>query len=169
MKSRMNREVHVRICQSLAGMFRWATRLRGRLGNWPFYLESFLKIDFKIDQQQASKGNQMDYFIKGIKNYAVFSGRAGRKDYWMFFLIYFLLYVVLAIIDHFLGIRLLSSIFGLFMFIPSISYAARRLHDIGRTGWWQLITVIPLIGLIVLIVFLAQKGNDEDNQYGVVL
>ncbi len=108
----------------------------------------------------------MEYFIGAIKQYATFSGRARRKEYWMFFLFYMIFYIILAVIDGVLGTMFLSIIFSLALLIPSISIAARRLHDTGRTGWWQLIVLIPLIGVIVLIVFLAQSSGDE-NKYGV--
>ena len=108
----------------------------------------------------------MEYFIKGIKEYVNFSARAGRKDYWMFVLIYSVIYVALNLVDMYLGTIWLASIFSLFMFIPSVSYAARRLHDTGRSGWWQLLYLIPLIGLIIVIVFLAQKSDEGQNTYG---
>lgn len=103
----------------------------------------------------------MDYFIGALKKYADFTGRARRKEYWMFILVY----MVIAIILGFVGSEIISALFGLAMLIPSISIAARRLHDTGRTGWWQLISLIPLIGFIVLLVFLVQDSLD-DNQYG---
>jgi uncharacterized membrane protein YhaH (DUF805 family) len=108
----------------------------------------------------------MEHFLNAFKNYANFSGRARRKEYWMFFLIYSLLYVGLSLIDGLLGSAWLSSIFSLVLLIPSISYAARRLHDTGRSGWWQLLYLIPLIGIIVVIVFLAQDSHEE-NEYGI--
>jgi uncharacterized membrane protein YhaH (DUF805 family) len=107
----------------------------------------------------------MDYFIGALKKYADFTGRARRKEYWMFYLIYMILIVVISILDAVIGAGFLSAIFTLGMLVPSISIAARRLHDIGRSGWWQLIAFIPLIGLIILIVFLAQDGHDA-NEYG---
>jgi uncharacterized membrane protein YhaH (DUF805 family) len=108
----------------------------------------------------------MEYFIGAIKQYATFSGRASRKEYWMFYLFYIIFYIILAVIDRALGTVLFSTIFFLALLIPNISIATRRLHDTGRSGWWQLILFIPLIGLIVLIVFLVQDSGDE-NQYGV--
>ncbi|MGF1766254.1 DUF805 domain-containing protein [Enterovibrio makurazakiensis] len=108
----------------------------------------------------------MGYFIMALKNYAVFTGRARRKEYWMFMLFYLIFSIVLAILDGVLGIGVLSLILSLGMFIPSISIAARRLHDTGRSGWWQLIALIPLVGAIILIVFLVQDSR-EDNEYGV--
>ncbi|NQZ89814.1 MAG: DUF805 domain-containing protein [Colwellia sp.] len=104
----------------------------------------------------------MEYFIGALKKYADFTGRARRKEYWMFVLIYTVINIVLAV----LGLDIISIIFGLALFVPSISIAARRLHDTGRSGWWQLILLIPLIGFIILIVFLAQDSHDA-NDYGV--
>ncbi len=103
----------------------------------------------------------MDYFIDALKKYADFNGRSSRKDYWMFILVYLIVNIILAV----LGMDVISGIVGLALLIPSISIAARRLHDTGRTGWWQLIALIPIVGLIILIVFLAQDGHDT-NDYG---
>lgn len=107
----------------------------------------------------------MEYFIAAFKQYATFTGRTTRKEYWMFILFYLIFSVVLAIVDGVLGIQLLGLIFSLALLVPSIAIAARRLHDTGRTGWWQLIVLIPLIGFIVLIVFLCMDST-EANQYG---
>ncbi len=103
----------------------------------------------------------MDYFIGALKQYADFTGRARRKEYWMFILIYMIINIILAV----LGLEAISMIVGLVLLIPSISIATRRLHDTGRTGWWQLIVLVPLIGIIVLIVFLIQDSHDA-NDYG---
>jgi len=107
----------------------------------------------------------MEHFIGAFKRYADFSGRATRTQYWMFVLFYLISYVVLAVIDINVGTKVLAIIFGLVAFFPSIGVAARRLHDTGRSGWWQLIGLIPIIGAIVLIVFLVQDSH-ADNQYG---
>lgn len=103
----------------------------------------------------------MEHFIGALKKYADFTGRARRQEYWMFILVYMIINIVLS----FLGLDIVSGIVGLGLLIPSLSIAARRLHDTGRSGWWQLIVLIPLIGLIVLIIFLAQDSHDE-NDYG---
>lgn len=103
----------------------------------------------------------MDFFIDALKQYANFNDRARRKEYWMFILVYMIINIVLAV----LGLDMISMLVGLVLLIPSISIAARRLHDTGRTGWWQLIVLIPIIGIIVLIVFLVQDSHDE-NEYG---
>jgi uncharacterized membrane protein YhaH (DUF805 family) len=103
----------------------------------------------------------MDYFTDALKKYADFTGRTRRKEYWMFILIYLIINIVLAV----LGLDIISMLVGLALLVPSISIAARRLHDTGRTGWWQLIALIPIVGFIILIVFLAQDGH-ETNDYG---
>ncbi|WP_351077464.1 DUF805 domain-containing protein [Shewanella sp. CAL98-MNA-CIBAN-0140] len=103
----------------------------------------------------------MDYFIGALKKYADFTGRARRKEYWMFILVYMIINIVFAVI----GLDTISAIVSLALLVPSLSIAARRLHDTGRSGWWQLILLIPIIGLIVLIVFLAQDSHDA-NDYG---
>lgn len=108
----------------------------------------------------------MEYFTDAFKKFADFSGRATRTQYWMFILIYMIIYFVLALIDAFvLGVPVLSAILSLAAIIPSLSIAARRLHDIGRTGWWLLISLVPLIGVIVLLVFFVMD-SDGDNEYG---
>lgn len=107
----------------------------------------------------------MEHFIDAFKKYADFSGRATRTQYWMFILIYMIIYTVLSVIDAALQSMVLALIYAVVMLVPSISIAARRLHDTSRTGWWQLIGLIPLIGLIVMIVFLVQDSHDA-NAYG---
>src|SRR5690554_1127284 len=107
----------------------------------------------------------MEYFVGALKKYADFNGRAQRKEYWMYVLFYMIFYVALSIVDSLIGTMLFSSVYSLALFVPSISIAARRLHDTGRSGWWQLIALIPLIGSIVLIVFLVQDSQ-ADNEYG---
>jgi len=107
----------------------------------------------------------MEHFIDAFRKYADFTGRANRTQYWMYILFYVISYLVLTVIDAALGVLLLSLIYSLIMFVPSISIAARRLHDTGRSGWWQLLALIPLLGTIILIFFLVQASADE-NEYG---
>ncbi|HDM8144704.1 TPA: DUF805 domain-containing protein [Vibrio harveyi] len=108
----------------------------------------------------------MDWYLAVLKKYAVFNGRARRKEYWMFFLFNLIFSFVLGFIDGILGTVFIGTIYGLVVLIPGIAVMVRRLHDIGRTGWWVLIGLIPLIGLIVLIVFAATDGNKGSNEYG---
>lgn len=107
----------------------------------------------------------MEYFTNALKKYADFSGRATRQEYWMYILFYMVFYIVLAMVGGVLGLSILTTVFSLGLLVPTISLAARRLHDTGRTGWWQLLSLVPIVGSIVLIVFLVQDSHD-DNPYG---
>ena len=113
----------------------------------------------------------MQWFTDVIKKYAVFSGRARRKELWMYALFYFIVAICLAIVDRLLGLEvangsgILSSIYWLALLVPSLAVQARRLHDTGRSPLWLLLW-LTCIGVIVLSVFWAQEGNPGDNQYG---
>tara|TARA_B100002049_G_scaffold184374_1_gene141386 strand:+ start:8067 stop:8408 length:342 start_codon:yes stop_codon:yes gene_type:complete len=107
----------------------------------------------------------MNYFLDGVKRYVDFSGRARRKEFWMYFLFYTIFYFVAAIIEELTGNPFITVIYALVLLLPTLSIGARRLHDIGRTGWWQLLNIIPLVGFIVLIVFFVQDSK-PDNKYG---
>ena len=107
----------------------------------------------------------MDWFLLALKNYATFTGRSRRKEYWMFVLFYVLILLGLSLVDGLLGTGFFGAIFVLGMVIPSIAAAVRRLHDTGRSGWWMLIGFIPLVGL-VLIYFLVLDSDPGDNAYG---
>lgn len=91
-----------------------------------------------------------------FSKYADFSGRASRSEYWWFVLFILLVSAATSLISP-----MLSGLFTLATLLPSIAAATRRLHDTQRTGWWQLIVLVPLVGLIVLLVFLAQEGKPE--------
>ncbi len=115
----------------------------------------------------------MNWFLLVLKKYAVFSGRAQRAEYWYFILFYVLILIGLSMIDGTTGtfdpetgMGLLSGLFSLATFIPSIAVGVRRLHDTGRSGWWLLISFIPLIGAIVLIIFFVQDSASGENAYG---
>ena len=109
----------------------------------------------------------MKWYLDVLKKYAVFSGRARRKEFWMFTLINFIIIVVLSVIDGLVGSPgIICLIYNLAVLIPCIAVTFRRLHDTGRTGWWILISLIPLIGAIVLLVFTVQDSKPGENQYG---
>ena len=115
----------------------------------------------------------MNWYLEVLKKYAVFGGRARRKEYWFFVLFNFIFAVVLAFIDGMIGtfnaetgFGVLSGIYGLAVFIPGIAVTIRRLHDTDRSGWWLLICFIPLIGAIWLLVLLVIDGTSGQNQYG---
>jgi uncharacterized membrane protein YhaH (DUF805 family) len=93
-----------------------------------------------------------------LNKYVDFSGRAGRPEYWWFALFVFLGNFVLSYVSFWL-----SLLFVLGMLLPQLAAATRRLHDTGRSGWWQLIGLVPVIGWIVLIVFLAQESSSESE------
>lgn len=99
-----------------------------------------------------------------MQKYAKFDGRASRPEFWWFFLFYFVASLVLGVLDGVLGVQLLQTVFGLAMLIPSLAVGARRLHDIGKSGWWQLIS-LTIIGILLLIYWWAQPATGE-NQYG---
>lgn len=108
----------------------------------------------------------LDWFMKVVRNYAGFSGRAQRVEYWYYALVYFLISIALEIVDSLIGFGLLGALFALALLVPSLAVGVRRLHDIGRSGWWLLIGLIPVIGWIVLIVFAVQDSQPGDNEYG---
>ncbi|MDP0589551.1 MAG: DUF805 domain-containing protein [Candidatus Endonucleobacter bathymodioli] len=107
----------------------------------------------------------MKYFLYGFKKCTDFSSRTPRKEYWIFMFFSFLLGLILESIDYSVGTGSFSLMFQVAIFLPAISMTARRLHDTGRTGWWQLIALIPLLGLIILLIFLIQGSHDR-NSYG---
>lgn len=117
----------------------------------------------------------MEYYKEVIKKYAVFKGRARRKEYWMFGLFNFIISIGLTIIGYTLGltigsgdnkVEILSTIYTLFVLIPSLAVSIRRLHDTNRSGWWLLIALIPIVGAIVLIVFALLDSTPGHNKYG---
>ena len=102
-----------------------------------------------------------------FSKYAVFSGRAGRPEFWWFALFNVIASFVLAFVDSlFFGREVLGIIYGLGVLLPGLGVAIRRLHDIDRSGWWILVGLIPLIGWIVLLIWYIRPGTPGPNQYG---
>jgi uncharacterized membrane protein YhaH (DUF805 family) len=109
----------------------------------------------------------MDWYIAAVKRYAEFSGRSRRREYWMFSLINFGIALAIGVVARFAPIVVvLSVIYSLGVLIPGIAVGIRRLHDTGRSGWWTFIVLIPLVGVIMLLVFLCQDSAPGDNEYG---
>ncbi|EGU43156.1 hypothetical protein VII00023_18349 [Vibrio ichthyoenteri ATCC 700023] len=108
----------------------------------------------------------MEWYLAVLKKYAVFSGRSRRKEYWMFFLINLIFTLLLGFVDGLLGTVVLGFVYSLAILIPSIAVGVRRLHDTGRTGWWLLISLIPIIGILVLIYFMVGDSAPGHNEYG---
>ncbi len=113
----------------------------------------------------------MNEFMAVIKNYAGFSGRAGRREYWMFFLVYILIYIAIMILASILPSALatvfgiVGMVFALGLLIPSLAVAVRRLHDSDRSGWWVLLSLVPIAGLYVLYLLIIE-GTQGTNRFG---
>lgn len=130
----------------------------------------------------------MQWFIKCIKNYTVFEGRASRTEFWNFMLFWMIFYVIVVAIDKMLGgnylnfkdfpfanyiplaklfdeVGLLTLIYRPLTLLPSLAAISRRLHDINKSGWWCLTCLTPLI--LVLIFFLCKNSDEGTNKYGI--
>ncbi|APX89578.1 hypothetical protein BV394_07510 [Brevirhabdus pacifica] len=106
-----------------------------------------------------------------LRNYAVFSGRASRAEFWWFQLFYFLGTMAAAVLDgavsgHASSGGWISALWSLALLLPSISLLVRRLHDIDRTGWWVLLMLLPAVGMLVLLVFALIRGSAGRNRFG---
>lgn len=124
-------------------------------------------------QPAAPTLSLFDYFKKCFQHYADFNGRARRREYWGFVLFYCIFYlaayIVALIIDNILGLPIFSALISLAALgaiVPALAVLVRRLHDIGKSGWWYFISFIPFIGSIWLLVLLCTEGTRDHNMYG---
>ena len=101
-----------------------------------------------------------------LSQYVGFGGRARRSEYWYFFLFYLIVDVVVMIVANVTGLSWLTSILTLALFLPNLAVSIRRLHDIGKSGWFVLLTLIPIVGIILLIVWYCKDSMPGENQYG---
>ena len=115
----------------------------------------------------------MDQYLAVLSKYAVFSGRAGRREYWMFFLFNLIFSIAARFVDMtsgseviLLGMKPITLVYGLAVALPSLTVAVRRLHDIGYAGWWMLLLIVPFIGPVALVVMFCLAGEPGDNKYG---
>jgi len=124
----------------------------------------------------------MKYYLNVLKNYATLSGRARRKEYWMFALFNLIFLIVAAVIDNVLGTTFKTDsflypsghfpygwvylVYGLVVFIPGVAVAVRRLHDQDKSGWYFWVVLIPIAGAIWILVLLCTEGTIGDNKYG---
>lgn len=109
----------------------------------------------------------MEWYLTVLKQYAVFSGRARRKEYWFFALFNFIISLLLTGIDSLIGTAgTLNMIYSVAVLVPSLAVSIRRLHDIGRSAWWMLLAFIPVIGWLVLLYFGLKDSEPGSNAYG---
>lgn len=114
----------------------------------------------------------MNWYLAVLKNYVGFSGRARRKEYWMFTLFNVIFSFILGVVDGIVfgggenSIGVFGLIYSLAVFLPSLAVSARRLHDIDRTAWWLLLCLVPIVGWLVLLVFAMLEGSKGDNRFG---
>lgn len=117
----------------------------------------------------------MNWYLKVLKQYADFNGRARRTEYWMFALFNVIFTIIAAVLDSILGLKFspeipygfIYLIYSLAMLIPSIAVGVRRLHDVDKSGWFYLIAFIPIIGGIWLLILFCTEGTPGRNQYGI--
>jgi uncharacterized membrane protein YhaH (DUF805 family) len=129
------------------------------------------------------EGIMIDWVLEVFSKYAVFSGRARRKEYWYWYLFNFIVSIFIAVVsvvinlpngtetDNGLGwfglfINLVAIVYSLGIFIPNLAVTVRRLHDTNRSGWWYFISMVPFIGGIILLIYLIEDSSPGDNQYG---
>ena len=115
----------------------------------------------------------MNWYLKCLKQYADFSGRARRQEYWMFVLFNMIFAIVAIIIDNVvgtespeLGYGVFNGLYTLAVFIPGLAVAVRRLHDVGKSGWMFFIGLIPLVGTIWLLVLMVKDSQQGTNKWG---
>ena len=115
----------------------------------------------------------MNWYLEVLKKYAVFSGRARRKEYWFFVLFNMIFAIIAMILDNLFGIAIegigygpIYILFGLAMSLPGLGVLVRRLHDVGKSGWFFFISLIPIIGGIWVLIVLCRDSMAGENQYG---
>ena len=104
------------------------------------------------------------------KNYCNFSGRASRSEFWWFCLFNFIIGIVTTVLFFWNTdiMNVVQTIVSLALLLPGLGLCVRRLHDIGKSGWWILLAFIPIIGAIILIIFYCQNSQMQTNEYGPV-
>ena len=111
-------------------------------------------------EREKGREKQMNWYLEVLKKYAVFGGRARRKEYWMFVLFSLLIVIGLSIVEGILGIpAVLATVYQLAILIPSIAVGVRRMHDTDHSGWWLFVPIVNL-------VFACREGLRSDNQFG---
>ena len=110
----------------------------------------------------------MSWYLLVLKKYAVFNGRARRKEYWFFMLFSLIIGLAFSIIDYIVGLEIvgMSGLYSLAVFLPELGVSIRRLHDTGNSGRWLLIGLIPVVGFIILLIKMVADSDAGTNIYG---
>ena len=116
----------------------------------------------------------MEWATLPLKRYAEFTGRSRRKEYWMFTLLAIGIYIVASILDRIVGMNgmiagrygPITTLAALGLLVPSLAVSIRRLHDSDRSGWWLLLGLVPMVGEIIVLVFMVLKGTRGANRFG---
>ena len=124
----------------------------------------------------------MQYYLKALRNYTGFTGRSTRSEYWYFALFNFIFAIAAMIVDNVLGTRITTDtingafglpygyvylLYALAVIIPGLAVAVRRLHDVNKSGWFLLIAIIPIVGIIWLLVLMVTDSDPGENKYGM--
>jgi uncharacterized membrane protein YhaH (DUF805 family) len=142
----------------------------------PEYIQEFIPEDKEqkvnkenvLKEEKATKERAFDLYKKAFQEYVNFKGRSTRREYWSFFLINmgigFTIQILAALVSP--SFEVISVIYTLFAFLPSLSILVRRLHDTNRSGWHFLVTFIPIVGFFVILSYLLENSYPEENEYG---
>ena len=133
-------------------------------------MQRFIEINTKYQQLLTIKRiRKMKEYIDVLKKWKDFDGRARRREYWMFVLFMAIFAIVAGIIDGILGtVCVFVGLYYLAMLLPMIAVSVRRMHDIGKSGWWLFITFVPVIGSLWYLFLTIQDGQPRSNQYGEI-
>ncbi|MCL4126764.1 UNVERIFIED_CONTAM: hypothetical protein GTU68_062305 [Idotea baltica] len=109
-------------------------------------------------------------YLEVLKKYILFTGRSHREEFWTFFLVNIIISAIISTLGYLLGDHngFATLIYNLMVFIPSIGVSVRRLHDTNHSGWWLLISLIPVVGTIVLLIFFLKKSDPTENSFGAI-
>jgi uncharacterized membrane protein YhaH (DUF805 family) len=109
----------------------------------------------------------MNWYMEALSKYAQFEGRSRRMEYFMFVLVNTIISGVLGVLGtQMSALSYLGGLYSLAMIVPGLAVGARRMHDTGRSGWMQLIGIIPILGWIAVLIFVFEDGDPGTNQYG---
>lgn len=133
---------------------------------------SFYCIKIKRTFINPNKLSIMNWYLKCLRQYFDFSGRARRKEYWMFYLFNLIFAFIFGAMDGLIGwasnvgIGVLGAIYCAGTFIPGLAVTVRRMHDIGKSGWSLLLILIPIVGPIILLIRYCKEGESGSNSWG---